>query len=213
MVVLKKPFLGWRTNYEVRLKSSWTRHITPRRNFVEVRWRSLFRSTSLLRTLHPFLENVLKTVDHFEISCLGPPFSWLEKPRNRMGRDLNWILCSAWKKWIGGTPQEYPPYIRLLWNKKLHYHVHKTPPPSTLVSILSQISPAHTFPPYFPKIHSNIIRTSTPTSTKWCLPLRFSVQNFASVSDLSHECYMPHPSHPSWSDHPFWSQVMMFLVI
>jgi hypothetical protein len=22
----------------------------------------------------------------------------LEKPRNRMGRDLNWILCSAWEK-------------------------------------------------------------------------------------------------------------------
>jgi len=32
---------------------------------------------------------VLQTVDHFEISCLGAPFSWLEKPRNRMGRDLN----------------------------------------------------------------------------------------------------------------------------
>jgi hypothetical protein len=23
---------------------------------------------------------------------------------------LNWILCSAWKKWIGGTPLEHPPY-------------------------------------------------------------------------------------------------------
>jgi hypothetical protein len=37
-------------------------------------------------------------------------FSWLEKPRNRMGRDLNRILCSAWKKWIGGTPLEHPSY-------------------------------------------------------------------------------------------------------
>jgi hypothetical protein len=45
-----------------------------------------------------------------EVSCLGAPYSWLEKPRNRMGRDLNWILCSAWKKWIGGTPSEHPPY-------------------------------------------------------------------------------------------------------
>jgi hypothetical protein len=44
---------------------------------------------ALLTTLHPLLENVLQTVDHFEISCLGAPFSWLEKPRNRMGRDLN----------------------------------------------------------------------------------------------------------------------------
>jgi hypothetical protein len=33
--------------YEGRLKSSWTRIITPSRNFVEVRWRSLFISTSL----------------------------------------------------------------------------------------------------------------------------------------------------------------------
>jgi hypothetical protein len=33
--------------YEGRLQSSWTHLITPSRNFVEVRWRSLFRSTSL----------------------------------------------------------------------------------------------------------------------------------------------------------------------
>jgi hypothetical protein len=45
-------------------------------------------SDAFLTTLHPLLENVLQTVDHFEISCLGAPFSWLEKPRNRMGRDL-----------------------------------------------------------------------------------------------------------------------------
>jgi hypothetical protein len=42
-------------------------------------------SDALLTTLHPILENVLQTVDHFEISCLGAPFSWLEKPRNCMG--------------------------------------------------------------------------------------------------------------------------------
>jgi hypothetical protein len=40
---------------------------------------------AILTTLHPLLENVLQTVDHFEISCLGAPFSWLEKPRNRIG--------------------------------------------------------------------------------------------------------------------------------
>jgi hypothetical protein len=44
---------------------------------------------ALLTTLHPLLENVLQTVDHFEISCLGAPFSWLKKPRNRMGWDLD----------------------------------------------------------------------------------------------------------------------------
>jgi hypothetical protein len=44
---------------------------------------------ALLKTLHPFLENVLQTVDHFDISYLGAPFSWLEKPKKLMGRDLN----------------------------------------------------------------------------------------------------------------------------
>jgi hypothetical protein len=35
--------------YEGRLQSSWTHLITPSRDFVEVRWRSIFRSTSLAK--------------------------------------------------------------------------------------------------------------------------------------------------------------------
>jgi hypothetical protein len=46
-------------------------------------------SDALLTTLHPLLENVMQTVEHFEIFCLGPSFSWLEKPRNLMGRVLD----------------------------------------------------------------------------------------------------------------------------
>jgi hypothetical protein len=47
-------------------------------------------SDAFLTKLHPLLENVLQTVDHFEISCIRAPFSWLEKPRrNSMGRDLD----------------------------------------------------------------------------------------------------------------------------
>jgi hypothetical protein len=57
-------------------------------------------SDIFLTTLHPLLENTLQTVCR-ELQE--------EKPRNRMRRDLNWILCSAWKKWIGGTPLEHPP--------------------------------------------------------------------------------------------------------
>jgi hypothetical protein len=52
-------------------------------------------SNALLTMLHPLLENSLQTTDHmlqtvhhFKI-CLGAPFSWLEKPRNCMGQDLN----------------------------------------------------------------------------------------------------------------------------
>jgi hypothetical protein len=46
-------------------------------------------SDALLTTLHPLLENMLQTVDHFEISCLGSPFSRMENPSNHMGRDVN----------------------------------------------------------------------------------------------------------------------------
>jgi hypothetical protein len=63
-----------------------------------------------LTMFHPLFENVLQTVDHFEISCFGVPFSWMEKPRNCMGWNPDWILCSTWKKWICGTPLEHPSY-------------------------------------------------------------------------------------------------------
>jgi hypothetical protein len=39
--------------------------------------------------LHPLLKNVLQTIDHFEISCIGTMFSWLEKPINCMGQDMD----------------------------------------------------------------------------------------------------------------------------
>jgi hypothetical protein len=47
-------------------------------------------SDVFLSTPHPFLENVLQTDDHFEISRIGAPFFWSEKqPRNRMEREQN----------------------------------------------------------------------------------------------------------------------------
>jgi hypothetical protein len=86
-----------------RSKNAWSYTSTPQYAFMAwclVKHRDNFTFTftftlpplvsdTLLTTLHPLLENVLQTVDHFEISCVRAPFSWLEKPRNRMGRDLN----------------------------------------------------------------------------------------------------------------------------
>jgi len=46
-------------------------------------------SDALLTTLHPLLKNVPQIINHFEICCRRAPFSWLEKPRNSMGQDLD----------------------------------------------------------------------------------------------------------------------------
>jgi hypothetical protein len=73
----------------------------------------------------------------------------------------------------------------LLWNPKVRYRVRKSP---SLVLILSQMNPVHTFPPS--SITSTLILHS-----KWSLPFTVSNQNAKCISCLSDPCYMPCPSH------------------
>jgi hypothetical protein len=50
--------------------------------------------------------------------------------------------------------------FHLLWNLQVLYHVHMSLP---LVTVLTQMNPVHSLPPYFPKIHSNVIFQSAPS--------------------------------------------------
>jgi hypothetical protein len=45
-------------------------------------------------------------------------------------------------------------YPAFLWNPKIHYHVHTSPP---LDHILNQLNPVRPIDPYLPKVHLNVI--------------------------------------------------------
>ena len=101
----------------------------------------------------------------------------------------------SWEANRFSASQEIP---CILWDPKVHYCIHKCPPP---VPIMSQLDPVHTPTSHFLKIHLNIIFPSMPGSPKWFHSLRFPHQNPVYLSPLPHMHYMPRPSHSSWFYH------------
>ena len=91
----------------------------------------------------------------------------------------------SWEANRFSASQEIP---RILWEPKVHYRIHKCPPP---VPILSQLDLVHKPKFHFLNIHLNINLASTPGSPKWPLSFRFSNQNSIYASPLPHSLYMP----------------------
>ena len=72
--------------------------------------------------------------------------------------------------WEANQPSASQEFTHILWNLKVHYHVHKCLPP---VPILNHLDPVHTPTSHYLKIHFRIFLPSMPGFPKWLFPSAF----------------------------------------
>jgi hypothetical protein len=104
-------------------------------------------------------------------------------------------LNSSWEHANCATTQELP---NILFNRKVHCRVHKTPP---LVPILSQSNANHTISSYLSNIHFNTAHPPTSWSSQWSLSF-FLSHKYPLCSPLHTQlCYiiLPLSSSLTWS--------------
>jgi len=75
------------------------------------------------------------------------------------------------RSWESNRSSANQEIFRILWNPKVHDHIHKNPPP---VPLPSRSNPVHLHP-IFLMMRFNIILPSTPTSSK-IFPLYVKVE-------------------------------------
>ena len=117
---------------------------------------------------------------------------------------LWWTHCMqpslSWEANRFSASQEIP---RILCNPKVHYHIHKCPPP---VPIRSQLDPVHVTLSHILTINVYIILPFAPDSSKCSLSLRITHQN-TYIHLVSHSFCIPRTSHSRF-DQPiiyFWA--------
>jgi hypothetical protein len=94
------------------------------------------------------------------------------------------FVSSEIPPWEANTSSARQEVLRILWNPKVHYGIHKGPPP---VPILSQSSPVHASPSHLSNFHFNIVPCALLFYPKHG-GIIYQVHITTSLKEITHVC-------------------------